>query len=72
VTAVSASSLTIAGNDGTAHTYALDDKTMEPGQAAKQNDQVVVAAISGSSTATAVIRVDAHGPFAGPHGPWGR
>jgi hypothetical protein len=72
VTAVSATSLTINGNDGAAHTYALDDKTMEPGQAAKQNDQVVVAAIGGSSTATAVVRVDPNGSFAGPHGPWGR
>ena len=72
VTAVSATSLTVAGNDGAAHTYVLDDKTMQRGQAAKQNDRVVVATLNGSATATAVFAVHGEGNHPGPRGPWGR
>jgi hypothetical protein len=64
VTSVSGTSLTMAGNDGASHTYALDDKTMQRGQAVKQNDKIVVATLNGSSTASAVFAVD------GPRGPW--
>jgi hypothetical protein len=70
VTAVSATSLTIAGNDGVSHTYALDDKTMPRGQTARQNDHVVVATLNGSTTATGVMSLD--GNQFGPHGMWGR
>jgi hypothetical protein len=69
VTAVSATSLTIDGNDGASHTYALDDKTMQRGQAAKQNDHVLVASLNGSPTATAVLSFDGAG--FGPRGMWG-
>jgi hypothetical protein len=68
VTTVSSSSLTIAGNDGVNHTYALDDKTIQRGQAARQNDHVVVATLNGSTTATAVVSVDGGG--FGPGGMW--
>ena len=70
VTAVSATSLTIAGNDGVAHTYALDDKTLQPGRAAQQHDRVVVATLNGSTTATAVFSIDGGGHVPGPRGMW--
>jgi hypothetical protein len=69
VTAISASSLTIAGNDGVSHTYTLDDKTMQRGQAPKQNDQVVVATLNNSSTATGVFALGDKTFHA--RGPWG-
>jgi hypothetical protein len=76
-TTVSATSLTIAGNDGSTHTYTLDDKTIVRGKSAArgttstlhQNDQVVIATLNNSSTATAVMAVDPAG--FGPHGPFG-
>ncbi len=72
VTSVSASSLTITANDGSPHTFTLDDKTVihakSGGQTAvSQNDKVVVATVNGSSTATAVIAFNPDG--FGPHGP---
>jgi hypothetical protein len=70
VTAVSGTSLTVTGNDGATHTYTVDDKTMSRGATPKQNDQVVVATLNGSATATAVFAVSGNG--FGPHGPWGR
>jgi hypothetical protein len=69
VTSVSGDSLTIAGNDGAAHTYALDNKTMQRGAQVSQNARVVVASINGTSTAMAVFPVDGNG--FGPRGPWG-
>lgn len=69
VTAVSASSLTVNGNDGASHTYTLTDKTVAHGKSVAQNDQVVVATLNGSTTATAVIGVNGEGW--GPRGPWG-
>ena len=72
VTAVTATSLTISGNDGVSHSYALNEQTMQHGQAAKQNEHVVVATINGSTTATAVFSADRDGPYSGPHGVWGR
>ena len=76
-TAVSATSLTIAGNDGSTHIYTLDDKTIVHGKADSrgttptlhQDDQVVVATLNSSTTATAVMAVDPSG--VGPHGPFG-
>jgi hypothetical protein len=76
-TAVTPSSLTIAGNDGTTHTFALDDKTIVRGKAGApgasstlaQNDAVIVATLNGSTTATAVVAVSPDG--FGPRGPWG-
>jgi hypothetical protein len=70
VTAVSAASLTVNGNDGASHTYTLTDKTVTHGKSVAQNDQVIVATLNGSTTATAVIAVNGEGW--GPRGPWGR
>jgi hypothetical protein len=69
VTAVSNTSLTVAGNDGTTRSYTLDDKTLKRGDL-RQNDKVVVATLNGSQTATAAFRADDHG--FGAKGPWGR
>ena len=70
VASVSASSITVNGNDGVSHTYALDAKTFQNDRPVKQNDQVVVATLNGSNTATAVFPMYGHG--LGPRGPWGR
>jgi hypothetical protein len=69
VTSVSNTSLTVSGNDGASHTYTLTDKTVTHGQSVAQNDQVIVATLNGSTTATAVIAVNGEGW--GPRGPWG-
>ncbi len=74
VTAVSASSLTVAANDGSTKTYSLDDKTTLRGkQALTQNDNVVVATLNGGSHAHAVLTLgaDGAGPWGGHH-PWTR
>jgi hypothetical protein len=70
VSSISASSITINGNDAASHTYTLDATTMQHGDTAKQNDKVVVATLNGSSSATAVITMNGNG--FGPRGPWGR
>jgi hypothetical protein len=69
VTSVSSSSLTVNGNDGASHTFTLTDKTVTHGKSVAQNDQVVVATLNGSTTATAVIAINGQGW--GPRGPWG-
>ena len=80
VTAASATSLTIAANDGTSKTYTLDDKTFIRGRLAQggaqaprptlaNDDKVVVMTINNSTTATAVM-IAPPGGF-GPHGPRG-
>lgn len=69
VVTVSDTSLTIAGNDGASHTYALDDKTIQPCGPVKQHDHVVVGTLNGSPTATGVFGFDGSG--CGPRGPWG-
>jgi hypothetical protein len=69
VMSVSATSLTIAGNDGVNHTYAVDDKTVQHGQAAKQGEHVVVASLNGGATAAAVFGINGDG-YPGPRGPW--
>ena len=70
VTAVSATSLTIAGNDGVAHSYALDAQTLQHGQTARQNEHVVVATLNGGATAAAVFDVSGDG-YPGWRGFWG-
>jgi hypothetical protein len=71
VTAASASSLTVAANDGTTKTFALDGQTAvrrQPGQ----NDRVVVLTVNGATTAAAVLAFPSDGPGAyGWHGWWG-
>ena len=81
-TEVSATSLTIAANDGSTKTYALDDKTIihrKPAQGGAtatapnlaKEDKVVVVTLNNSSTATAVLVVgpDGFGPRF-PRGPF--
>jgi hypothetical protein len=68
VTSISAASLTMNGNDGASHTFALTDKTVNHGKSPTRNEQVVVATVNGSTTATAVIGVNGEGW--GPRGPW--
>jgi hypothetical protein len=54
-TAVSATSLTINGNDGATHTYALDGQTMTKGKAVATGEDVVVLTFNNSSTARGVF-----------------
>jgi hypothetical protein len=70
-TTVSATSLTITANDGSSHTFTLDDKTMVRGTSAPiaQNEKVLVATLDNSTTATAVVAFNPDG--FGPRGPWG-
>jgi hypothetical protein len=70
-TTVSPTSLTITANDGSTHTFALDDKTMVRGKSAAiaQNEKVVVATLNNSPTATAVVAFNPDG--FGPRGPFG-
>jgi hypothetical protein len=61
--AVTATSLTLAANDGTTRTYALDDHTANKGQQRPAaGDQTVVVTLNGSATATAVMKLPAGGP----------
>jgi hypothetical protein len=82
-TTVSPTSLTVTANDGSTHTYSLDDKTIiharsgahdSSSQVAtstlSQNDKVIVATLNNSATATAVVAVDSNG--FGPRGSFGR
>jgi hypothetical protein len=66
---VSASSITLNGNDGASHTYALDAQTMTHGKTLAQGDDVVVVTLNNASTATAVIGVDPSATH-GNGGPW--
>jgi hypothetical protein len=73
VTAVSASSVTVNGNDGASHTYAIDSKTLQDDERPiKQNDQVVVATVNNSASATAVFATNDKWHNGGGRGPWGR
>lgn len=65
VTSISATSVTINGNDGASHSYTINDKTMQPDTGAKQNDQVVIATVNGASTATGVFPMTGHGGWDG-------
>jgi len=80
-TAVTPTSLTITANDGSTHTFALDDKTIVRGKSAVRdaspgatstiapNDNVIVATLNSGTVATAVVALSPEG--FGPHGPWG-
>jgi len=71
VSSVSASSVSLTGNDGATHTYAIDAKTLQDdNRPVKQNDQVVVATVNNSSTATAVFAMNGDGWHG--RGNWGR
>jgi hypothetical protein len=78
-TSVSATSLTIAANDGSTRTFTLDERTIIHGKPVwdgatatrptlAQDDKVVVMTLNDSTTATAVLKVspDGFGPRA-PH-----
>ncbi len=72
VTSVGPTSLTITANDGSPHTFTLDDRTViharSGGQSVpSQNDKVIVATLNGSSTASGVIAFNSDG--FGPHRP---
>jgi hypothetical protein len=83
VTTASATSLTVAANDGTAKTFALDAQTILRGQhtaagspangsALATGDSVVVVTLNQSTTATAVVDGGPHGfSWAGAGHPWG-
>jgi hypothetical protein len=69
-TNVTPTSLTLAGNDGSTHTFTVDDKTIiRTKSTLAQNDKVVVVALNNSTIATAVAAVDPDG--FGPRGPFG-
>ena len=55
---VSANSLTIAGNDGSSHTYAVNDQTWTHGAAIADGQKVVVVTMNDTSTARAVVDLD--------------
>lgn len=71
VTAASASSLTIAANDGSTRSFAIDAQTALKRPPA-QNDRVVVVSLNGASAAALVVALPADG-HGGPgrHGWWG-
>jgi hypothetical protein len=67
VTTASATSLTIAANDGSSRSFTLDGQTMRRGnQSLSQNDKVVVVTLNGGTNAHAVVTVPAEG--FGPRG----
>jgi hypothetical protein len=77
-TTVTPTSLTITANDGSAHTFTVDDKTIVRGKSERApgaasaislNDNVIVATLNGSSVATAVVALNPDG--FGARGPWG-
>lgn len=52
---VSPSSLTIAGNDGSSHTYTLNDQTWTHGAAIADGEKIVVLTMNETATARAVV-----------------
>ncbi len=81
-TAVSATSLTVAANDGTTKTFTLDNDTLIRGKTVQgggrstqanlaKGDKVVVVTANGSATARAVMNGGADGFGPRGHGPWG-
>jgi hypothetical protein len=58
-TSVNAESLTISGNDGSSHTYTLNDQTWTHGQTVSNGQQVVVVTLNDTSAARAVLDVSA-------------
>jgi hypothetical protein len=85
VSAASATSLTLAVNDGTTKTFTLDSSTLIHGRPTsagtatptastkpQKGDQVVVVTLNKSTTAMAVIAGGPNGfSWSGPRGPWG-
>ena len=81
-TTVSSTSLTMTANDGSTHTFTLDDKTIihaksgahdstqTATRALSQNDKIIVATLNNNPTATAVVAFNPDG--FGPRGPFGR
>jgi hypothetical protein len=75
-TSVTPTSLTIAANDGSTRSFALDDKTIVHGKsrdatAIGQGDKVVVATLNNSTTATAVMAMNNNADGFGPRAPFG-
>jgi hypothetical protein len=71
--AVSATSITLNGNDGASHTYAVDNDTFKRGTPSN-GDDVVVVTLNNGTTARALIDTKdgwANGQ-SGPPRPWGR
>ena len=66
-TTLTPTSVTVAANDGSTHTFTIDAKTIVH---ASQNDNVVVASLNNAQTATAVMAFK-HDGF-GPRGGYGR
>jgi|SRR5579864_2251828 len=58
VSNVSATSLTLSGNDGTTHMYTTNDQTSTHGGTVSNGQDVVVVTINNSSTARAVFAFD--------------
>ncbi len=58
VSSTSAASLTVNGNDGATHTYAIDDQTAMRGGTLTNGQDVVVVTINNSSTARGVFAFD--------------
>ena len=52
---VSATSLTIAANDGSSHTYTLNDQTWTHDTSVASGEKVVVVTVNDTSTARAVV-----------------
>jgi hypothetical protein len=59
VTSVSSTAVTLNGNDGASHTFAIDSQTKAHGSVT-QGQQVVVATLNGNQTALAVMSADQH------------
>jgi hypothetical protein len=71
-TAASATSVTLAANDGTTKTFAITSATMTRSQAAvAQGDQVIVVTLNDDTTARAVMDAGKDGFNHGPGGPGG-
>ena len=81
-TTISPTSLTMTANDGSTHTFTLDDKTIIHAKSAAhdstqtataalgQNDKIIVATLNNNTTATAVVAFNPDG--FGPRGGFGR
>ena len=59
VSSVTSTAVTLNGNDGASHTFAIDSQTKERGTIT-QGQKVVVATLNGSQTALAVLSTDQH------------
>jgi hypothetical protein len=64
--AASTTSLTVAANDGSTKSFALDDKTRVPGGTPTQGAKVVVVTLNGGTAAVFVPGDHGVGPWGGP------